>query len=94
VRQAVVVGLLRVQFDVVGGQGLVAGTQPKRWWRYAVVRGEGLPLGLDGKWFDLDDMRTSSLRLHIGTSGRFGPTNQFEVRDDGEPAVVYRLEQG
>jgi hypothetical protein len=66
-------------------------TEPstKRWWKCAVLRGEGIPADLDGRWYDVDAMNE---RL----PGRWGgltveATNQWEQRDDGAVAVVYRV---
>lgn len=59
----------------------------ERWWRYAVLRGDGIPAELDGVWFDLDDIPeiTASARWGATTS----PTNRWEQREDGAVAVVY-----
>ena len=57
---------------------------------YIVIRGEGLPGGLDGRWFD----RSTALPAHAPTdtpTGSFVATGEFEVRDsDGAVAEVYR----
>lgn len=63
-----------------------------RWWRYAVIRGEGIPPNVDGKWYDLDEM-DEALPGHMGRF-RVEATNQWEQRDDGAVAVVYRLVAG
>lgn len=76
----------------------------KRWWRYAVLRGEGLPVHLDGLWFDLDAMPSKDLYVfeaegghpvHFqGISATLLATNQWEQRENGEVAVVYRWSRG
>lgn len=56
-----------------------------RWWKYAVIRGEGIPADLDGQWYDMDDMNQGdALDSFVLT-----PTNRWEQREDGEVAVVY-----
>ena len=59
-----------------------------RWWKYAVIRGEGIPARLDGMWYDLDDMDPRLAGQWGGAT--FEATNQWEQRDDGAVAVVYR----
>jgi hypothetical protein len=63
----------------------------KRWWRYAVLRGEGIPAELDGRWYDLeaDPDRPGLGFLTRGTAATLDATNRWEQRDDGEVAVVY-----
>lgn len=60
----------------------------KRWWRYAVLRGDGIPAELDGRWYDLDGMGQDVLPSRPG-SVTMEPTDRWEQRDDGEVAVVY-----
>jgi hypothetical protein len=65
-------------------------TELKRWWRYAVLRGKGLPQSIDGWWYDLDSM-TDFDGWPVEMKGiNFEATNEWERRDDGEVAVVYR----
>ena len=64
---------------------------PDRWWKYAVLRGEGIPARLDGTWYDLDDLQSSGLLYRRGGEAVIEPTNQWEQRDDGAVAVVYRM---
>lgn len=66
----------------------------KRWWRYAVIRGEGIPAHLDGKWYDLEDMNSPLPGQRDDGAVAvvsFEATNQWEQRDDGAVAVVYRM---
>lgn len=65
-------------------------TTAARWWRYAVLRGEGIPAYLDGMWLDLDESpeRFADLSATYGRS--FDATNCWEQRSDGQVAVVYR----
>jgi hypothetical protein len=65
-------------------------TEPQRWWKYAVIRGEGIPAHLDGTWYDLDDLQNHGMLVRRGREAFMEPTNQWEQRDDGEVAVVYR----
>jgi hypothetical protein len=60
---------------------------PKRWWRYAVLRGEGIPAHYDGVWVDMDAFRQDVMAIY--ESATFQPTNRWEQREDGEVAVVY-----
>lgn len=62
----------------------------ERWWKYAVLRGEGLPVGLDGRWYDLDNMPAGASWQVFGHSAIIEATNQWEQREDGAVAVVYR----
>lgn len=59
----------------------------KRWWRFAVIRGEGIPAELDGRWFDLDAIL--SPLLPTGDFVTLEATNRWEQREDGAVAVVY-----
>lgn len=65
-------------------------TQGKVWWKYAVLRGKWLPVGLDGRWYELSDL--SPELGNVPNAVSFGPTHEWEQREDGEVAVVYRLE--
>lgn len=62
-----------------------------RWWKYAVIRGEGVPASLDGRWYDLDAIEagTSTELPPTGPSSTLEATNRWEQREDGEVAVVY-----
>jgi hypothetical protein len=63
---------------------------PHRWWRYAVLRGTGIPADLDGRWYDLDQIPDAQSRLpYTGPSATLEPTNRWEQRADGKVAVVY-----
>lgn len=63
-----------------------------RWWKYAVLRGPGLPADLDGKWYDL--VQIEKLNSWLKWPGvTFRATNQWEQRDDGAVAVVYRRDE-
>jgi len=65
---------------------------PRRWWKYAVLRGEGIPSALDGRWYDLDETRDaeSVLPRMDGVSATLDATNRWEQREsDGAVAVVY-----
>ena len=66
-------------------------TMSHRWWRYAVLRGEGIPAALDGRWYDLDDMPgTESLfTVAVRNAVTLDATNRWEQREDGAVAVVY-----
>ena len=56
-----------------------------RWWRYAVVRGPGIPASLNGRWYDLDEMPAA-----LDEAGAVvEATDRWEQRDDGAVAVVY-----
>lgn len=76
----------------------------KRWWRYAVLRGEGVPVHLDGQWVDLDKLTQRDLAVfeakdgspvhYSGIEATLEATNQWEQRGDGEVAVVYRWSRG
>jgi hypothetical protein len=62
----------------------------RRWWRFAVLRGEGIPAEMDGRWYDLGQISDPRSRLpHTGPSATLEATNRWEQRDDGEVAVVY-----
>lgn len=64
-------------------------TARKRWWRFGVIRGQGVPSHLNGRWYDLDEFPISVATF--GVEGvTFEATNEWEQRDDGEVAVVYR----
>jgi biotin operon repressor len=58
-----------------------------RWWKYAVLRGEGIPVTENGKWYDLEDM--SNLLPKETNVFTLEATNKWEQRDDGAVAVVY-----
>jgi hypothetical protein len=63
-----------------------------RWWRYAVVRGPGIPAEMNGRWFDMDAMPkyVHSIGPFPGYSdAQCVPTDRWEQRDDGQVAVVY-----
>lgn len=68
-----------------------------RWWRYCVLRGAGIPATHDGRWYDLDNMESLTpsfgevkpFAIHTAT---FEPTNQWEQRENGDVAVVYRFQ--
>ena len=64
---------------------------PERWWRYAVLRGEGIPAALDGRWYDLGEMRDAEhvLPSTDGMDATLDATNRWEQRSDGAVAVVY-----
>jgi hypothetical protein len=62
---------------------------PKRWWRYAVLRGDGIPAEFDGMWFDVDAFVQDVLAKPGRYGSTFVPTNRWEQREDGEVAVVY-----
>lgn len=65
----------------------------KRWWKYAVLRGPGVPAHLDGMWYDMRDMLVDNGPLPFdGPHATFEPTDQWEQRSDGEVAVVYRCQ--
>ena len=63
---------------------------PVRWWRFAVLRGEGIPAELNGVWFDVNEMRNGLGLPPTPRSVTLDATNEWEQRDDGEVAVVYR----
>lgn len=63
----------------------------KRWWKYAVLRGPGIPARLDGMWYDLDQIPEYVGQLMTDSGINMEATNQWEQRDDGEVAVVYRM---
>jgi hypothetical protein len=63
------------------------------WWRYAVLRGAGIPADIDGRWYDLKDMHHETpgpltIPDH-GYRATLSATNRWEQRDDGAVAVVY-----
>jgi hypothetical protein len=58
-----------------------------RWWRYAVIRGDGVPAELDGVWYDLE--ATPTPLPGSGPGATLEPTNKWEQREDGAVAVVY-----
>jgi hypothetical protein len=66
----------------------------KPWWKYIVIRGFDIPADIDGRWYEFhfnpyadDDF----FRIqHPDYRVTFVPTNQWEQREDGEVAVVYR----
>jgi hypothetical protein len=60
-----------------------------RWWRYAVLRGDGIPTRLDGMWFDVDDMARPEAVLGARYEATVEATNRWEQRSDGAVAVVY-----
>lgn len=65
----------------------------KRWWRFAVLRGPGLPSELDGRWYDLEaeaGWANLNQATAYGRAAELVPTNQWEQREDGQVAVVYR----
>lgn len=65
-----------------------------RWWKFAVLRGEGIPAEKDGEWIDLNDIGYITkiiMPIDVG-SIIFSPSNQWEQRSDGEVAVVYKAE--
>ena len=63
---------------------------PERWWKFAVLRGDGIPAELDGRWYDLDSMTPASSRLPVpGPTATLEATNRWEQREDGTVAVVY-----
>lgn len=59
----------------------------ERWWRFAVLRGDGIPAELDGRWYDLDELLGPTLQP--GPATKLEPTDRWEQREDGEVAVVY-----
>jgi hypothetical protein len=62
----------------------------ERWWRFVVLRGEGIPAQLDGRWYDLEQMpEGSTFAPANGYTATVDATNRWEQRDDGEVAVVY-----
>lgn len=63
----------------------------QQWWRYAVLRGEGLPAELDGRWYDVPSTQGDHIVVPFGTSEcvTLHATNRWEQRDDGAVAVVY-----
>ena len=58
-----------------------------RWWKYIVLRGEGIPAYLDGVWYDLDSLHEQPFPQYDGVT--VDATNRWEQRDDGAVAVVY-----
>lgn len=72
--------------------GTPSGWADGRWWRFAVIRGADLPGDLDGRWYDLDDLPFGpTLPLGIARDEvTFEHTHEWEQRDDGAVAVVYR----
>lgn len=58
--------------------------------KYIVIRQEGH--SLDGRWYDFDRMTKGKGPLHPPGSETFGPTDEWERRDDGALAQVYRKE--
>jgi hypothetical protein len=63
------------------------------WWHFIVLRGEGLPAKMNGRWEDVADLAKhgSFLLRDYGYEGMtFHVTNQWEQRDDGQVAVVVR----
>ena len=64
----------------------------KPWWKYIVIRGAGIPADINGRWYEFH-FDSSDNYFHIQQvdyRGTFVPTNQWEQREDGEVAVVYR----
>lgn len=59
-----------------------------RWWRYAVLRGEGVPRHLQGVWFDLfaTDSKWTEALWWCAT---LQATDKWEQNQDGDVAVVY-----
>lgn len=62
--------------------------RPARWWRYAVLRGDGILAWLDGCWYDLDETPEPFGEIE-GYSATVEATNRWEQREDGAVAVVY-----
>jgi hypothetical protein len=70
----------------------VAPPDQQRWWRFAVLRGEGIPADYDGRWMDLGPVDKPALPVPVRDGGMaFVPTNRWERRGDGEVAVVYEM---
>lgn len=65
-----------------------------RWWKYAVLRGQGIPARLDGQWFDLDELSGIDAMFGDGYTAVLEATNRWEQRDDGAIAVVYEFTGG
>lgn len=69
-----------------------AGPPLVRWWKYAVLRGPGIPAEMNGRWFNMEDMPKY---VHpLGPLPEFPdamcvPTDRWEQREDGQVAVVY-----
>ena len=63
----------------------------KRWWQFIVLRGDGIPAEMDGRWLDMDNVMPhyGIDAFEFGTVAKFEPTNKWEQRDDGQVAVVY-----
>lgn len=62
-----------------------------RWWKFAVLRGSGIPAKLDGMWLDMAELDLRGVRVAEGVT--LDATNEWEQRDDGEVAVVYRWQR-
>lgn len=60
----------------------------RRWWRFGVLRGDGIPAYLNGRWLDIDEIEQRGTFVAEGVT--LDATNEWEQRDDGEVAVVYR----
>jgi hypothetical protein len=63
------------------------------WWKFIVLRGKGLPAKYDGLWEDIEELaKYGPIRLKdYGYKGMlFEATNEWEQREDGQVAVVFR----
>jgi hypothetical protein len=63
------------------------------WWKFIVLRGDGVPARMNGLWLDISDLGhygPMAIQQYGYQGLTFEVTNQWEQRDDGQVAVVVR----